>query len=90
MGWGEGTKTCMYFYQRLIHDFRLQARIIYYTQTLIGPRSGTEVCAVYNVPFVEGTSFPPVLSIAARIARASALNADSALRGDELQREVST
>lgn len=33
----------------------------------------------YRTPFVLGTSPPPVLSIACRMARASALNADSAL-----------
>jgi hypothetical protein len=33
----------------------------------------------YNTPFVLGTSLPPVLSIACRIARARALKADSAL-----------
>lgn len=33
----------------------------------------------YRTPFVLGTSLPPVLSIAWRMAIANALNADSAL-----------
>lgn len=33
----------------------------------------------HSTPFVLGTSFPPVRSIASRIAKARALNADSAL-----------
>ena len=34
---------------------------------------------IYNTPLVLGTSFPPVLWIASRMASARALNADSAL-----------
>jgi hypothetical protein len=34
---------------------------------------------IYNTPLVLGTSSPPVLWIASRIASATALNADSAL-----------
>ena len=34
---------------------------------------------IYSTPLVLGTSFPPVFSIASRMASASALNADSAL-----------
>jgi hypothetical protein len=34
---------------------------------------------IYKTPLVLGTSFPPVLWIASRMASANALNADSAL-----------
>jgi hypothetical protein len=37
----------------------------------------------YNTPLVLGTSFPPVRSMAWRMARARALKADSALNNNE-------
>lgn len=39
--------------------------------------------SVYKTPFVLGTSCPPVLSIACRMARASALKADSDLQSNK-------
>jgi hypothetical protein len=40
---------------------------------------------IYKTPFVLGTSCPPVLSAACRIASAKALNADSALLKGEYE-----
>lgn len=64
--------------------FALLGWIIYHLSiTEIVQRNRTATDALlrfyYNTPFVLGTSLPPVLSMACRIARARALKADSAL-----------
>jgi hypothetical protein len=52
--------------------------------------TGHQMCHAYNTPLVLGTSFPPVLWIASRMASASALNADSALTTSPVQLCITT
>lgn len=73
----------MYLTHWMVTLFALFRIMLLYTSTYEDICSGLSACicssVLYSTPLVLGTSSPPVLWIASRIASASALNADSAL-----------